>query len=74
MENHELKILCDTLEQFEKCNFKDDLGHLLQNNIKFIELKHLARHTFSPISFEKDSTNYRFCKICGKYITSVFHR
>jgi adenylosuccinate synthase len=33
------EYLSEIIEQLEKCNFKDEKGHLLINNVAFIELK-----------------------------------
>lgn len=43
-----MKTLKEIIEQFEFCNYKDEHGHNLKDNMAFIALKEIADRTLIP--------------------------
>lgn len=43
-----MKTIKEIVEQLAKCNYSDELGHPLENNIAFIRLSQLANINYQP--------------------------
>ena len=49
------------VEQLEKCNFKDEVGNPLENNIAFIVLKTMQKCEWNMCNRD---TNHAICECC----------